>query len=126
VDVSLVWLETARRRLARYPNVAFKLGEIASLDLPDEAYDVVFVHFVLHDIPARERLQVVAHLTKKLAPGGRWFIREPLEHLAREEIVRLMQENGLGEIRSSISQVPLMGPTYEGIFGKANGSASRF
>ena len=27
VDVSQVWLKTARKRLARYPNVAFKLGE---------------------------------------------------------------------------------------------------
>ena len=82
---------------------------------------MVLVHFVLHDIPATERPRVVAHLSRKLAPGGKLFIREPLEHLAQDEIVRLVRENALGESRSTINQVPLMGPTYEGVFGKATG-----
>ena len=117
VDISEAWLQTARRRLAQYPNVSFRLGELSSLDLPDAAYDVVFVHFCLHDIPAGQRPHVVEHLARKLAPGGKLFIREPLQQLAQQEIARLMRQTGLNEIGSSTSQVPLMGPAYEGIFG---------
>ena len=114
VDVSRVWLETARRRLARYPNVKFKLGEISSLGLPDAAYDVVLVHFVLHDIPAAERPRVVQHLARKLAPGGKLFIREPLEQLARDEIVRLMRENGLERDRLVHEPGPADGANLRG------------
>ena len=32
VDVSTVWMDVVKRRLTGYPNVDFKLGEIASLD----------------------------------------------------------------------------------------------
>jgi len=118
VDISKVWLKTARKRLARFPNVEFKLGEISSLDLPDAAYDVVFVHFVLHDIPTGQRPHIVEHLARKLSAGGRLFIREPLRPLPQQEILRLMQQNALSELGSSLSQVPLMGPTYEGVFAR--------
>jgi hypothetical protein len=95
-----------------------RLGEISGLDLADASHDVVFVHFVIHDIPAGDRPHVVKHLACKLVDGGKLFIREPLNAIARDEILRLMQQNGLAELRAKSGKVPLMGPTYEGIFVK--------
>jgi ubiquinone/menaquinone biosynthesis C-methylase UbiE len=118
VDISEVWLKTAVKRLARFPNVEFKLGEISSLGLPDAAYDVVFIHFVLHDIPAGQRPHVVTQLAQKLAAGGRLAIREPLNAISQEEIRRLMERSRLAEFEASVGQVPLMGPTYQGVFAK--------
>lgn len=118
VDVSEVWLRTARKRLAQFPNVDFKLGEIFQVDVPDASHDVVFVHFVIHDIPASQRPGVVRHLARKLVAGGTLFIREPLNVIAQEEIRRLMQQSGLVERRADIGRVPLMGATFEGIYRK--------
>lgn len=121
VDISKVWLETAQKRLREYPNVTFHLGEISELDIPDASQDVVFVHFVIHDIPVSQRPHVVKHLARKLIAGGRLFIREPLNVIDQDEIRRLMKQNGLSEIGSSLSQAPLMGPTFEGFFAGNGG-----
>ncbi|NIV34621.1 MAG: methyltransferase domain-containing protein, partial [Anaerolineae bacterium] len=59
VDVSQVWIKTAQKRLQAYSNVTFLSGEISDLDVPDESHDIVFIHFVIHDIPARQRPLVV-------------------------------------------------------------------
>jgi ubiquinone/menaquinone biosynthesis C-methylase UbiE len=118
VDISQVWLETARKRLARFPNVAFKLGEIFKLDIADASHDVVFIHFVIHDIPASQRQQVVNHLARKLVIGGKLYVREPLNVIGQDEIRRLLQQSGLTELKANVGTVPLMGTTYEGTFGK--------
>ena len=118
VDVSQVWIETAQKRLKRYSNATFHTGGISELDIPDESHDMVFIHFVIHDISASQRPQVVKRLARKLVVGGRLYVREPLNVIAQDEIRRLMQQNGLSEVRASVGNVPLMGATYEGIFVK--------
>jgi len=43
VDVSKVWMATIQKRLKKYPNVDYKLGAIATLDIADNSYDIVVV-----------------------------------------------------------------------------------
>jgi hypothetical protein len=45
-------------------------GRDLKLDIPDSSQDMVFVHFVIHDIPADRRPQVVKHLARKLVIGA--------------------------------------------------------
>lgn len=118
VDVSQVWIKTAQKRLKRYSNVMFHIGELSELDIPDESHDIVFIHFVIHDIPAVQRTRVVKHLARKLVNGGKLYIREPLNVIAQDEIHRLMQQYGLVERRARVGKLPLIGKTYEGIFVK--------
>ena len=118
VDISEGWLRTARKRLARFPNVEFKLGEISKVGIPDASHDAILSHFVIHDIPAGERPNVVRHLVQKLVAGGKFFVREPLNVISEDEIRHTMRQNGLVEVGSSVSQVPLMGPTFEATFCK--------
>ena len=96
VDVSRGWMNVIRKTLWRYDHVGYHLGHITQLDLPDGAYDRVVIHFVLHELPARERPVVVRALARKLAPGGRLILREPQgEGLALDELRRLASEAGL-------------------------------
>lgn len=118
VDVSQGWIETAQKRLKRYSNVMFHRGELPELDIPDESHDIVFIHFVIHDIPAVQRTRVVKHLARKLVIGGKLYIREPLNVISQDEIQRLMQQYGLAERRAKVGKLPLIGKTYEGIFVK--------
>jgi ubiquinone/menaquinone biosynthesis C-methylase UbiE len=80
VDISPGWMQVLRRSLRRFDNVAYHLGQITQLDLPQAAYDLVVLHFVLHDIPSAEHPRLIHALARKLKPGGRLFLREPQGH----------------------------------------------
>lgn len=119
VDVSTVWMNKVRKQLKKYPNVDFKLGDITSLAIDDNAYDVVVVHFVLHHVDERERNEKVRALTEKLRAGGRLFIREPIREghgTPVDQIQELMKNAGLRECSSRLSRSLVMGPVYEGVF----------
>jgi ubiquinone/menaquinone biosynthesis C-methylase UbiE len=120
VDVSQVWFETIQRRLKKYRNVDFELGDIAALDIADNVYDIVVIHFVLHHIAKEERQEKVDILARKLKPHGRLFIREPTraEHgTPPAEIRALMSAAGLHERESRMTR-SLMGEVFDGVFDK--------
>lgn len=119
VDISTVWMDVVKKRLKRYSNVNFKLGDLASLDIPDDAYGVVVVHFVLHHIEARQKY--VDILSRKLKKGGRLFIRDPIreEHgTPVDEIRQLMANAGLHERSFQMEKSFHLGPRYSGVFVK--------
>jgi SAM-dependent methyltransferase len=121
VDVSQTWLRIAQKTTRRYPNVEHKLGEIAALDIENDAYDVIFIHFVLHDIPARERPDVVRHLGAKLRQGGRLVLREPTSKghgISPQEIQRLMTSAGLQQVSVKTGRALLIQPVCDGQFHK--------
>jgi len=119
VDISAAWMDVVKRRLKQYSNVDFKLGDLASLDIPDDAYDVVVVHFVLHHVDAQQKY--VNILSRKLKKGGRLFIRDPIreEHgTPVDEIRQLMANAGLHERSFQMEKSFHMGPRYSGTFAK--------
>jgi SAM-dependent methyltransferase len=96
VDISRGWQAVIRRTLRRCRNVGYHLGHITQLDLPQAAYDVVVIHFVLHDIPAADRPAVMSALAARLIPGGRLLLREPRGHgLTAPDIHCLAEHAGL-------------------------------
>jgi ubiquinone/menaquinone biosynthesis C-methylase UbiE len=119
VDISQLWLETARHELRRYAHVSFCLGEIGALGLEPASFDLVFMHFVLHDLPANERLPVLQHLAGLLKPGGALFLREPLNPshgMPAAEIQSLMQQAGLKSLEFMKEKIPLIGNVTTGRF----------
>jgi 2-polyprenyl-3-methyl-5-hydroxy-6-metoxy-1,4-benzoquinol methylase len=122
VDISQTWIRIAQRTARRYPHVEFKLGDIGALDIENSAYDVVFIHFVLHDIPAGERPDIVRHLAAKLRQGGRLLLREPTSDghgISPEEIRQLMTDAGLRQVSSKLGRALLIQPICDGRFLKA-------
>jgi 2-polyprenyl-3-methyl-5-hydroxy-6-metoxy-1,4-benzoquinol methylase len=96
VDVSHRWIRVARKTLTRYSNTNFHLGHIAEVPVPDGAFDMVVVHFVLHDIPAIQRASVVRALARKLKPEGWLVLREPVaEGFCPDELRQLALNAGL-------------------------------
>lgn len=118
VDVSRGWIETARRTLRRFGNVTFHHGHIDALDLPAAAYDLVVIHFVLHDIPAGERSTVAAALARLLKAGGRLAVREPRGHgLENEELLAITAAAGL-RMLSLRARRAASGQVYDGWFSR--------
>jgi ubiquinone/menaquinone biosynthesis C-methylase UbiE len=116
VDVSERWMKLARRRLRRFSNVDYYLGDITWLDILPASQDIVFLHFVLHEIPPAERPEIVRRLCARLAAGGKLYVREPLRFISEAEILQLVGRNGLREESSSTSEIKTQGFVYEGVF----------
>lgn len=96
VDISPGWMRVIRRTLWQHRNVDFHLGDIEDLDLPEDAYDAVVIHFVLHDVPKPERHRIIAALVDKLKPSGRLLLREPVGHgLESDELLKIAEASSL-------------------------------
>jgi len=126
VDISRLWLETARKELRRFANVSFCLGEIGALDLKPGSYDLVFMHFVLHDLPADGRLPVIQRLAGLLKPGGALFLREPVNPshgMPAAEIQSLMRQAGLQQVECVQEKIALIGEVTTGRFVVASNAS---
>ncbi len=121
VDISEFWLPKAEKRMRKYDNAEFVSGEISELGVEDSSYDVVFIHFVLHDIERGQRETTVDALFRKLKPGGHLFIREPTKEshgMPAREVRDLMKAAGLREDLSEEGKSILLGPMYAGRYSK--------
>ncbi len=121
VDISTVFMNSVKKKMSKYPNVDFMLGDIRILDIKSGSYDMVFMHYVLHDIPEGRRQENVGMLASKLKNGGRICIREPTgeKHgMPAEEIKRIMTYAGLKEVSSGTGKRTFGGPMFYGVFKK--------
>jgi ubiquinone/menaquinone biosynthesis C-methylase UbiE len=107
VEISPYWVEKARRRLKVFTNIEYLQGDITRMPVPENHFDTVIIHFVLHDVEPSGRIDVVSALAKCLRPEGTVFIREPAkpDHgMPLSEIRVLMQDAGLREIHTGCTK----------------------
>ena len=87
--------------------------------LPAECFDLVYCHFVLHDIARAELDRVVPALAGSLKAGGALIFREPLNEAEKlGAIKRLTEQSGLFLKHSRVTDVPLMGNALESAYLK--------
>ena len=88
------------------------------MDLPDSYFDMVVIHFVLHDIPENERLCVLHSLARRLKPEGHLIVREPQgEGLDLIELQKLADAVGLHKVALD-SHTIVIGSVYAAHFTK--------
>lgn len=103
VDISETWIRVAKRRLREYSNIEYMLGDIRTMGIPEGTFDIIAVHYVIHDVDERFRPGVVAALSRALKPDGRIVVDEPRmrgHSLHPDELRRLMADAGLTEVES--------------------------
>jgi len=88
VDVSKVFLDTAKRNLQGY-DAEFHLGELSALNLPEESYDRIICTEVLEHTRAPQ--EVLTQIRRLLKPDGRAVITVPVDPLidGLKKVVRL-------------------------------------
>lgn len=119
VDVSTRWQAVLRRVLRAYPDVELRCGDVRALGLPQGGFDVVLVHWMLHDLPPWDRPPVLAELARLLRPGGRLFVREPTARkhgMPAAEVRGLLAAAGLSETEGAEGRIRLVGPCYRGVW----------
>lgn len=121
VDVSNRYLNVARKHLHKFENTSFLYGGLSSLNLKQGGYDVINIHFVLHDISKENRQMLVDEMFKLLRPGGKVFLREPikLSHgIPENEIKRLFNNAGFFPLEEAKSQNRIYGPLFTACYAK--------
>jgi ubiquinone/menaquinone biosynthesis C-methylase UbiE len=121
LDISESWIKVVKYRFQEYDHVNYILGDITTMELVENTYDVILIHFVLHDIDKAIRNPVIMKLASLLKPGGRLIIREPVSDshgMPGDEVKQLMEENGLVERSLLLRKIMLFIPVIEGIYYK--------
>lgn len=122
VEISPYWVEKAKRRLKAFTNIEYLQGDITRMPVPENHFDTVIIHFVLHDIAPSDRIDIVSALAKCLRPEGTLIIREPANPwhgMPLSEIRTLMRDAGLREIRTGCTRSWRRTWTCDGTFKKS-------
>jgi ubiquinone/menaquinone biosynthesis C-methylase UbiE len=121
VDVSVRWQETLRGVLRAYPDVDLRLGDVRTMGLPEASFDVVLVHWMLHDVPPWDRPPILAELVRVLRPGGRLFSHEPTNPrhgMPAAEVRKLLAAAGLKEVAAEEGKKAILGTYYRAVWSK--------
>ncbi len=119
LDISERWLKACRKTLGKYNNVSFRHSAPGHPLLAEESFNLVYCHFVLHDIPQGELEEVLPALARSLKSNGALVFREPLNELAKLSLIKsLAEQNGLALQDSRVTDVPLLGNALESVYIK--------
>ena len=121
LDISESWIKVVKHRFQEYDHVNYILGDITAMELAENQYDVILIHFVLHDIDKEIRDPVIDKLVSIMKPGGRLIVREPVSDthgIPGNELRQLLQHNGLVEGSLVSRNIMLFIPVVEGIYYK--------
>jgi ubiquinone/menaquinone biosynthesis C-methylase UbiE len=118
-DLSPDWISRARKHLSGYQKVSYHTGDIREWREKDKTFDIVTMHYIFHEIPQAEREEVLDALIRKMKPGAKMFIREPVKEshgIPPDEMRSLFSAHGLKEIRLFMDKKPLIGEMVTGVY----------
>jgi len=73
VDISSAMLNKAEERFEGNENISFLNADFATMDLPENHYDLVVSGLAIHHLPNELKQQLFVKISTALKPGG-WFI----------------------------------------------------
>lgn len=73
IDISRDMLKKAEDRFQGKENINFLNEDFATVDLPENHYDLVVSGLAIHHLPNKLKQQLFSKIAKTLTPGG-WFI----------------------------------------------------
>lgn len=116
LDTSIYWTSVAKKRLHHYKNITFYTDSITELHLSDNSFDIIYIHYTLHDVPQAKRTGIISEFYRIIKPSGRLCIKEPQranDGMPVEEIEELMSEAGFIKTDSLSDK-----GTFSGIYHK--------
>ncbi len=79
LDLSPFYLDEARKALAPWSGCAFLAAPAEAVPAPDGSFDIITCIYLFHELPAKQRRQVVSEMSRLLAPGGRAILIDSIQ-----------------------------------------------
>ncbi len=121
IDIDFDAIDFSKKRFKDYNNLCYFVGDIRTLDIQEKSFDTVIIHYMYHDIPAKERKSVLEKINKVMKDGGKIFIREPIKEthgISTTEVRKLMKSCGFVEIKGEMEKKFVGGEMFNAIFIK--------
>ncbi len=90
-------------------NVTFNQGDATKLDFPDESFDAVTSNYVYHNIPSKDRQEILLETLRTLKKGGTFVIHD------------IMSKGNYGDIQSFAEKLKNMGYEEVNLIDTTNG-----
>lgn len=90
-DTSSIWIKKCKKRLKKYKNIKYIADDLTKNNhLETKKVDVVYIHYVLHDLHEHKQKDIIRYLSQKVKNNGIICIKEPtkLTHGMRVEQIR--------------------------------------
>ena len=101
VEISEKWNNIARKKLRRFTNVDFYCGMMYELDMKENYYDKIVIHWVLHDVKKEHREKIVKSMSRCLKKGGLIVLRDPVGFGADHHLLACAQPDaGVGALEN--------------------------
>lgn len=121
LDIDNEAIDLLKKRFSAYNNINYYVGDIRKLDIEDNSFDTIIIHYMFHDIPEKERATTIDKLSKVLSKGGKLYIREPIKEghgISDLEVRRLMKKVKLIEIKGQFEKRFIGGSMFSALFEK--------
>jgi len=100
LDRSDAFLGKARKKLRKYPNVEFILGDIREMGIPASSFDRITISWVIHHLPKEELQDIIQSIVNTLKPEGKVYVIEfltPPHGITEAELFKIFKGTGLSE-----------------------------
>ncbi|WP_207480294.1 class I SAM-dependent methyltransferase [Arenibaculum pallidiluteum] len=91
LDLSLPYLQAARRNLAPWRRAGFVQAPAEAMPLADASVDIVTCIFLFHELPRGVRIRAAAEIARVLRPGGLAVIVDSIQTGDRPEMDGLLR-----------------------------------
>jgi len=121
LDIDTEAIDLSKKRFSAYNNINYYVGDIRKLDIEDNIFDTIIIHYMFHDIPEKDRIAILEKLSKVLSAGGKLYIREPIKEghgISATEVRRLMKKIKLIEIKGQLEKCFIGGAMFSALFEK--------
>ena len=99
LDASSAFLNKTRRKLRKFDNVTFLLGDIRELNIQPGSFDIITISWVIHHLPKDALIEIVNAIVHTLKPEGRIYVIEytSTPHgMLKADLIELFKRVGLG------------------------------
>jgi ubiquinone/menaquinone biosynthesis C-methylase UbiE len=100
LDLSDAFLNKVLKKLRKYSNVDFILGDIRELNIPPNMFDRITISWVIHHLPKEELPDILQSIVNTLKPDGKVYVIEflaPPHGISDTKLFKLFNGTGLSE-----------------------------
>lgn len=98
LDISIAFINKAKKNLRKFENVDFVLGDIRDVELPKNYFNKIFITWVIHHLPNTERKEILKKIADCLKSNGSIYVIEYVASphgIQKDDLNKIFNDFGL-------------------------------